>query len=144
LLRGESPFHPDFGARLAEYYNNYKTSPWLEALLKLEVIRQASIPYHDTIQNREYTPLQCIERVWGMELLAKAPKNRWLPVRFDFEVAGVGRRQFDVSVLIPKASELSEISARAAANRNLYFPAGNESSRQVRPIAATRSLPSPR
>jgi class 3 adenylate cyclase len=144
LLRGESPFHPDFGARLAEYYNNYKTSPWLEALLELEVIRQASIPYHDTIQNREYTPLQCIERVWGMELLAKAPKNRWLPVRFDFEVAGVGRRQFDVSVLIPKASELSEISARAAANRNLYFPAGNESSRQVRPIAATRSLPSPR
>jgi class 3 adenylate cyclase len=144
LLRGESPFHPDFGTRLAEYYNNYKTSPWLEALLKLEVIRQASIPYHDTIQNREYTPLQCIERVWGMELLAKAPKNRWLPVRFDFEVAGVGRREFDISVLIPEASELSAISARAAANRNLYFPAGNESARQVRPITATRPLPSPR
>jgi class 3 adenylate cyclase len=143
-LRGESPFQPDFGTRLAEYYNNYKTSPWLGALLKLEVIRQASISYHDTIQNREYTPLQCIERVWGMELLAKAPEDRWLPVRFDFEVAGVGRRQFDVSVLIPQMSELSAISARAAANRNLYFPAGNDSPTQVRPITATRSLPSPR
>jgi hypothetical protein len=121
LIRGESPFHPDYGARLAEYYHAY-TSPLRDAFLKLEVIRQAAIPYHDDTQSREYTPLQCVERVWGIELLAEAPTNRWLPIRLDFDVAGVGRRQFDISVLIPDTSELSEITARAAANRNLYFP----------------------
>jgi hypothetical protein len=46
------------------------------------------------------TPLQCVDRVWGVEVLADAPANRWLPVRFDLEVHGLGRWQHDVPVLV--------------------------------------------
>jgi len=49
--RGESPFYRDFGTRLAEYYRLLRDSPWFDRLLKLEVIRQAAIPYVDRIQN---------------------------------------------------------------------------------------------
>ena len=28
MLRGESPFHPDYGTRLAEYYDAFRGSPW--------------------------------------------------------------------------------------------------------------------
>ena len=110
FLRGESPTYQDAGARLAEYYHAYRTSPWLEALIKLEVIRQAAVPYRDSV----HTPLQCVERVWGIELLAEAPENRWLPIRFDLDIAGLGRRQFDIPILIPGQSELTVIATRAA------------------------------
>ena len=53
LQQGELLFHRNFGTRLAEYYFTYRTKPWLEALLRLEVIRQASIPYHDDLHNSE-------------------------------------------------------------------------------------------
>jgi hypothetical protein len=100
LLKGESPFHRDYGARLAEYYFAYRDRAWLNAVLKLEVIRQAAVPYRDTVMNREYTPLHCIERVWNVEPLATEPKDRWLPFRFDLQVAGVGRQEYQVPVLI--------------------------------------------
>lgn len=99
--KGESPFHRDFGTRFAEYYRLFRGSPSLLHLLKLEVIRQAAIPYNDTIMSRQYTPLQCVERVFGIEILADAPTNNWLPIRVDLDVKGVGRWQHELSVLIP-------------------------------------------
>jgi hypothetical protein len=90
---GESPIFPDFGARFAQYYDAFRNSPWLGHLLKLEVIRQSAIPYRDDVQNREYTPLHCIERVWSVEVLAEGPTNKRLPIRGDFTVKGVGRWQ---------------------------------------------------
>jgi hypothetical protein len=102
LPKGESLFHPDFGTRFAEYYRQLSGSPWLEHFLKLELIRQAAIPYTDTIMNRQYTPLQCVERVFGIELLANAPTKNWLPIRVDFDVKGVGRWQHDLSICIPQ------------------------------------------
>jgi hypothetical protein len=74
MLRGESPFHPDFGARLAQYFDAFRASPWLGHFLKLDVIRQAAIPYTDEVMQRQYTPLQCVDRVWGVEVLADSPK----------------------------------------------------------------------
>jgi hypothetical protein len=100
--KGESPFHRDFGTRFAEYYRLLSGSPWFERYLKLEVIRPAAIPYIDPTNNRQYTPLLCVERVFGIELLADAPTNNWLPIRVDFEVKGVGRWQYDLSVCIPQ------------------------------------------
>jgi hypothetical protein len=100
--KGESPFHRDFGTRFAEYYSLLSGSPWFGRFLKLEVIRQAAIPYIDTIMNRQDTPLQCVERVYGIEILPNAPTNNWLPIRVDLDVKAVGRWQHDLSVCIPQ------------------------------------------
>jgi hypothetical protein len=99
--RGESPLHREFGTRFAEYYNLLSGSPWFDRYLKLEVIRQAAIPYTDPTNNQQYTPLLCIERVFGVEILADAPTKNWLPIRVDLSVKGLGRWQHDLSVCIP-------------------------------------------
>jgi hypothetical protein len=112
LQRGESPFHGDFGVRLAQYFDAFRGSPWLGQLLKLEVIRQAAIPYHDAVLKRDYTPLQCVERVRAVEALADAPENQWLPVRVDFDVRGVGRWQRELSICVPSAESLALIRER--------------------------------
>lgn len=101
LQKGESPFHLDYGSRFAEYYGEFLTTPWIGRLLKLEVIRQSAIPYTDPALNRQYTPFQCIERVWGIEVLSDVPNNQWLPIRVDLGVKGLGRRQYNVSVFVP-------------------------------------------
>jgi hypothetical protein len=64
--KGESPFYRNFGSRFAEYYGLLCGSPWFERYLKLEVIRQAAIPYIDIINNRQFTPLLCVERVTSL------------------------------------------------------------------------------
>jgi hypothetical protein len=99
--KGESMFHRDFGTRFAEYYRLLSGSPWFEHFLKLEVIRQAAIPYIDTASNRQYTPLRCVERVFGIEVLANTPTRNWLPIRVDLDVKGVGRWQHELSVCVP-------------------------------------------
>jgi len=99
--KGESPIHPDFGTRLAEYYRLLRGSPWFGQLLKLEVIRQAAIPYVDAALKRQYTPMLCVERVHGIQILADAPMGNWLPVRVDLDVKGVGRWRYDLSICIP-------------------------------------------
>jgi hypothetical protein len=100
---GESPFHPEFGTRFAEYYRRLVGTPWLGHFLKLELIRQAAIPYLDPLNGRQYTPLQCVERVFGVEVLADAPANDWLPIRVELEVKGVGPWRRDLTVCMPSA-----------------------------------------
>jgi hypothetical protein len=100
--KGESPFYRDLGTRFAEYYRLLSGSPWFGHFLKLEIIRQAAIPYVDTINNRQFTPLLCVERVFGIEILADAPTNSWLPIRVDLDIKGVGRWQHDLSVHVPQ------------------------------------------
>lgn len=112
MQEGESPFHPDYGVRLARFFDAFRDSPWLGHLLKLEVIRQAAIPYHDEVRNREHTPLQCVERVRGIEILAEAPENGWLPVRIDFDVCGIGRWRHELSICMPSAVTLEKIQSR--------------------------------
>jgi hypothetical protein len=100
--KGESPFHKDFGTRIAEYFRLLAASPWFEQFLKLEVIRQSAIPYIDPLYSRPYTPLQCVERVFGIKLLADKPTKNWLPIRLDLEVKGLGRWQHELSICVPK------------------------------------------
>lgn len=102
--RGESPFYPEFGARLVTYFEAFRNSPWLGQLLKMEVIRFAAIPYRDNMLNATYTPFHCVERVRSVEVLAGEPVNRWLPVRFEFEVKGVGVWRDDIPIFWPSTS----------------------------------------
>jgi phage baseplate assembly protein W len=101
MQRGESVFARDYGVRFAEYLETYSDSPWLGHLLKLDVIRQAAIPYNNKVLNSTHTPLQCINRVVDIEVLAAQPVNERLPIRCAFEVNGVGSWQCEVSVFVP-------------------------------------------
>src|SRR5438132_1099359 len=89
LQRGEMMFHRDRGARLSEYFEMFRDSPWLNHLIQLDVIRHAAIPYQDALSKRESTPLQCIERVRSIEVLPHDPDEKWVPIWGDFEVKGV-------------------------------------------------------
>ena len=97
MRRGESPFHGAYGSRLAEYWTNYVGSPWLAELMKLDVIRLASIPYEDLILGRSYTPLQCVDRVRHVEVIGELVERR-LPIRLDLEIAGLGAWTRDLAV----------------------------------------------
>lgn len=44
----------------------------------------------------------CVERIYGIELLADAPFESWLPIRLDLEVRGLGRWQRELSICVPK------------------------------------------
>lgn len=107
MQMGESPFNPGFGTRLARYCQAFRDSPWLGSLLKLEVIRQAAIPFNDTMLRTRYTPFLCVDRVWKVEALAGRPENDQLPLRLELDVNGVdGRWIEDISVVVPKPREV--------------------------------------
>ncbi len=116
MQRGESPIHRDFGVRFAEYFSALRSSPWFRQLLKLEMVRQASIPYHDVILKRQYTPLQCVERVWDVQMLSEFPSSNRLPIRVDLEVNGVGRWQRDISAFLTSEHPVSVAEHGASAN----------------------------
>lgn len=108
MQRGESPFNPNFGMRFFEYFEAYKDSPWLDLLLKLDVVRQAAIPFADVVINQQYTPLRCVTRVYSVELLASSPTDNRLPIRIDLEVQGIGRWQRDISIYMPTAEQMAD------------------------------------
>jgi hypothetical protein len=56
----------------------------------LGVIRQAAIPVADQIMNTQSTPLQCVARVHGVELLSESPEDNRLHLRVGLDVQGVG------------------------------------------------------
>jgi hypothetical protein len=114
VQRGEMVFHPEFGTRLAEYHALLMDSPWLERVVKLEVIRQASIPHWDEVQKKSYTPLLCVERVHGVKILEAVRPNGWIPVDFDLEVSGAGRWQHHTEILIAPAMAAAARAARKA------------------------------
>jgi hypothetical protein len=102
--KGEDATAPEFGARVSEFYALYKGSPWIDRLCKLEAIRMAAIPCRDSSLKDEYTPLQCVNRVLGFQLL-EGPKSeewsgRWCPARITAEVKGVGLWTADIKVFV--------------------------------------------
>jgi len=102
LQLGESPLHPDFGARITEYFYLFKDSPHLQRLIKLEVIRQACVPYTDPCTMHEYTPLMRVLRVMNIDMLpSPGTRENWLPFRFQLDIEGLGHWQRDISVCIP-------------------------------------------
>jgi hypothetical protein len=114
MQRGESPFWPSFGMRFVEYFEAYRGSPWLGLLFKLDVVRQAAIPYRDDVTRQTRTPLQCVTRVRNVEILADAPTKNRLPVRLDLDVQGIGAWTQEVTVYMPTAEQMAEHAKRLA------------------------------
>lgn len=111
LQRRESPFHQNVGARLSEYFDLFRDSPWLSDLIKLEVIRHACVPYTDHTQRMGYTLLQCINRVNNIKVLDTVLKLNWVPFHFDLEVDGIGSWQRDISIFIPTNNSTKQETA---------------------------------
>jgi hypothetical protein len=108
MQRGESPFSRTFGTRFFEYFEAYRGTPWLDLLFKLDVVRQASIPFKDGLTGRMHTPLQCVTRVRSVDLLAEMPMKNRLPVRVHFDVQGIGPWTRELSVYVPTAEQMAE------------------------------------
>jgi hypothetical protein len=97
LQRGDDRFHPRFGARLVEYYQAFRGSPWLESLLKLDVVRLAAIPYTDSTSAQAFTPLQCVNRV-GKIGVDDDDMSHVLTIHVELDVEGVGSRGQTVTI----------------------------------------------
>jgi transcriptional regulator with XRE-family HTH domain len=120
MHRGESPFNPDYGARLAEYFHRFRETPYLAALFKLEVIRQAAIPYANGMTGGSETPLHCVERVLSVEPLSDTAEKGRLPVHVAFDVNGAGRWEQDVSLSMPGAATLEKIRERGKVHAAIH------------------------
>lgn len=107
MQRNESVFSPTFGMRFFEYFEAFRGSPWLDLLLKVDVVRQASIPRRDALTGTLHTPLRCVKRVRDFVLLATEPQNNKVPVRVEFQVQGVGLWRNEFSIYIPTADEMA-------------------------------------
>lgn len=116
VQRGEDVFHPDFGMRFYEYFQLFHGSSWLNWLLTLDVVRQASIPFTDPILKQSYTPLQCVTRVRSIEILADMPAENRIPIRVDFDVQGLGRWQHELHAYLPTTEQM-ERRAKLIASR---------------------------
>lgn len=114
VQRGESVFNPTFGIRFFEYFESFKGSPWLALLLTLDVVRQAAIPYTDSLLNRQYIPLRCVIRVHSFELLSETPKDNRLPVRVNLEIQGLGPWQRDLSIYLPTKEQMDKRAQQLA------------------------------
>jgi hypothetical protein len=112
MLKGEAYLARDEGARLQEYYWRYHETPFLESMFKIDLIRLAAIPYGDG--KRPQPPLLCVERVWSLKLLANEPVENRILILLDLEVKGIGRGEYEVSVLIPPPDAIKAIADRAA------------------------------
>ena len=119
--RGESPFHPNFGMRFFTYFETYRGSPWLDLLFKLDVVRQASIPFQD-MSTEQHTPLQCVTCVHQIEFLADTPIENRLPIRLTLDVQGIGLWKSDLSIYMPTSEQVEERSNKLASMAWLSSP----------------------
>ena len=105
VQRNESAFDPDFGMRFFEFFEEFKGSPWLNALLKLDVIRMAAIPHTDAPRKRQYTSLVGVSRVFDFELLSEVVSAPRLPVRLRLDIKGLGDWRHEPTVYMPRQEQ---------------------------------------
>ena len=108
MQQGENPFHRDLGTRFFEYTQLYAESPWLGLLVKLDVIRLASIPFRDQVTRTEYTPLRCVTRVYSVEILPNSTVENRLSIKLYLEVKGLGRWQGEILACLPTEVQMAE------------------------------------
>jgi hypothetical protein len=108
LQYGESPFYPSVGSRLTEYFELFRDSVWFAHMLKLEVIRQASIPYDDPVMKQRYTPLMSIRCVHSVTIVGHDERKDWTILNFRLEVEGVGHWERDIPIFIPQRPMLEQ------------------------------------
>jgi len=118
MQRNESVFNPDDGMRFFEYFEEFKGSHWLSSLMKLDLIRMATIPYSDNVLKRKHTPLLCVLRVRDFELLSEVVTDHRLPVRLDLDIEGLGEWKHETTVYMPTKEQMAE-RAELLVERNL-------------------------
>jgi hypothetical protein len=101
VQKGEMIFDPQLGVRFQEYFELFDGTPWLPGLIKLDVIRHACVPFHDDINNIEYTMLWCVSRVHSVEMLGIETRKDWQLVRFKLDLKGVGPWEKDIPLYLP-------------------------------------------
>ncbi|WP_316162844.1 hypothetical protein [Bradyrhizobium sp. SZCCHNRI20481] len=106
MQRDENVFAPSAGMRFFEYYQTFKGTPWLALMMKLDLVRQAAIPRDDSSMGVKRTPLHCVTRVRGVELLAEEPTSNRLSVRVDFDVQGLGQWQREMFIYLPTREQM--------------------------------------
>ena len=119
IQRNESVFNPNYGMRFFEYFEEFKGSPWLSSLLKLDLIRMAALPYSDELLKRQHTPLLCVSRVRDFELLSEVVTDHRLPVRLDLDIEGFGDWKHETTVYMPTKEQM-EKRATMLAERQLF------------------------
>jgi len=117
-IKRKASFNPKaFLAKVGDgrsIFEAYRGSPWLDLLFKLDVVRQASIPFKDGLTGGMRTPLQCVTRVRNVDLLADMPTKNRLPVRVDFDVQGVGQWTRELLIYVPTVEQMAERSKMVA------------------------------
>lgn len=103
MSRGESWFAPDYGTRIREYTEEFFGSEWLPRLIKLEVIRMASIPYTDRLSiTPPCTPLRCVRKVIAIEQMDREGDDGWFPFRLQLDIDGLGEWTREIPIFISK------------------------------------------
>lgn len=113
MLYGESRFYPKAGSRLKEYFDEYENTTWLRKLVKLKVIRLASVPYHDSLNQEDTTPLQCVLRVDDVIQMEDRAQDLVL-FNFKLAVQGVGKWEDAVRIFIPHGPRPERLHGRDA------------------------------
>ena len=67
-----------------------------------QVVRQASIPYQGVANQKEHTPLNCVERVIGLKVGEEDATTRLLGIDLEIEVKGMGHWAGKMSVHLPR------------------------------------------
>lgn len=112
LAVGDNVYHPTAGTRISEFHRDYAENPWLDRLVKMEVVRLASIPRRDRALNSNETPLRAVERVREVEVLSSSSIDQYLPIRFVLDVKGIGRWERELRVYIYTPEELQTAAER--------------------------------
>lgn len=99
---GEDMLSPHYGSRISELFPLYKDTPWLENILKLEIIRLASIPYHDNLIDDVFLPLRCVNRVNSVQVLSELSEKRLLQIHLELDVEGNGEYSLTTYIYIPR------------------------------------------
>lgn len=105
LQYGESPFYPSAGSRLTEYFQLFRDSAWFADMLKLEVIRQASIPFVDPITDHSHTPLMSVRGVDRVTIVRPDARKNWTVLNFELDVEGVGAWEKEIAIYISESPE---------------------------------------
>ncbi len=111
MQRGENVFAKSSGVRFYEYFSTYRDTYWFPALMKLEIVRQASIPI--TILNGDpRLPLRCVERVLAVEFIRGPNSDSRIDLSVRFDVSGVGEWSGNLSVYLPTADQMKAQAER--------------------------------
>ncbi|WP_454655085.1 hypothetical protein [Bosea beijingensis] len=109
---GDSIFHPRSGSRISQFYHDYAGSPWLERLIKMDVIRLASIIVDNKLYPSDVPPLRCINTVNEIKVLDLELTDQTLPLKVQLDLKGYGPWEQVIRLFIYTTEQLEAARAR--------------------------------